>query len=913
VEHYRLIRTKLQPPVQATGGIPRERILRGLDREPPRKLTLVWAPAGFGKTTLLGQWFEVLKARGAQVCWLSLDFKDNDPARFLHYIVAALRETLPALGEDALGLTLSSAFPDISTAVDSLINDLAAVDADATLFIDDYHHTRSGEIDRFVELLLRLSPDNFRLVIASRINSLLAVSTLAMRDEVKIINVSDLRFDHREAADFVLRAKRVQLTEAQMAKLHERSDGWAAGLQLACLSLRKQAQPDEFIASFSGNMREIADYLAADVLERQPPATRDFLLRTSVLNRFNAEVCNHLTGHGDARIMLDSLEGESLFVTALDADRIWYRYHDLFHEFLVGQLRRHYPGEMVGLYRRAARWFAGAELLNEAVNYALLAGDLDEVAALVQTGALERLMMEGRMTDTLAWVRSLPESIKDRFPRLLIRECIALSHLSRPREAALVLDRIHAAVQPRETGAAPRSPKAEQPAMESEIAALPACIAAARDDVDAALTATAAALDTRDDLMLGILHNVRGYALIHTLDLAGARAHLSRGRHHHVKRGTHYGAVFSDCWLAMLDLLQYRLRTAAARLADTERLALAIEGGHVHAMAKVRVMQACLWLECGRADEAVPLLRAELPFIDEVGLVSIPLLGYLALARGHAAQGRYDAAEAALERCLAVTAHALPERVAVPITCLRIKIACTRAAPGAPGPLPESVGPMSSARKLHGDLIGFHCGLAAARLALALGDLDNASAALDGLVPAARSAHLVAFVIESLLLKAQVLGQLGDRSGVAGCIAQAMALTAPEEGMQLWQDEGVAFGTLLQGHAADAAALLDATGQHHLGRVIAALARSGRCDHRRGADPGAPPCAAEDLSARESEVLRLIAAGRANLEIAAALEISENTVKWHVKNIFGKLGVSNRTSAVVVAQQRSWLSQRTSR
>jgi len=391
-----IIHTKLAPPPLRGDAIVRHQLLQVLNVARLRKLTLVSAPAGYGKTTLLVQWFHRARDQGLECAWLALDHDDGEPVRFLSYFVAACRSQWPGFGTSATQRVETSPPLDIAELLPHLVNDLSTSTTPQILFIDDSHHAGQPMISHFLELLCNLSPASFHLVLAGRNRPNLPLAALRVRDQLQEITSSHLRFDRAESEDFLRSVHGIDLTADQMNSLHERSEGWVAGLQLASLSLREHARPDEFIAKFSGTLRDVAEYLATDVLDKQPEEVRSFLLRTCILQRLNADACAALAGTDNARELIELLEDQNLFLLPLDGERNWYRYHQLFQEFLQGQLRRRRPGEVVALYRRAAAWFSNAGFAAEAVDYALLSGDTQRAVELI-VPQVQQEIMAGRM------------------------------------------------------------------------------------------------------------------------------------------------------------------------------------------------------------------------------------------------------------------------------------------------------------------------------------------------------------------------------------------------------------------------------------------------------------------------------------------------------------------------------------
>src|SRR5215208_5804014 len=422
-----LVTTKVRVPRTRTELVPRARVREALVRYEGRRLTLVSAPAGFGKTTLLSEWLEDRSGDGGSVDWLSLEEADNDPARFLAYLVTALRSALgEGIGEGVLASLRLPEFPPVEAVVGALINELADVrHEEVTIVLDDYHVIHSGPVHEATSFLLEHLPENVHLVISSRADPPLPLAKLRARDQMTEIRAADLRFTTEEASTFLKGVMGLTLSAADMAALEKVTEGWVAALQLAALSMRDREDVSGFVETFSGSNRHILDFLAEEVLERQPEGVREFLLKTSVLERMSAPLCDALTGHDDGQEMLERLERENLFVIALDDERHWYRYHHLFANVLRSRLQREHPERIRELHRQAAAWYERNDWTSEAVRHALVAQEHDRAADLVEHVA-RKMWNRGQVMTLLGWLEALPEETRRRRPQLLLQYSAAL-------------------------------------------------------------------------------------------------------------------------------------------------------------------------------------------------------------------------------------------------------------------------------------------------------------------------------------------------------------------------------------------------------------------------------------------------------------------------------------------------------
>src|SRR5215218_1415766 len=426
-----LVTTKVRVPRTRTELVPRPRLREALVRYEGRRLTLVSAPAGFGKTTLLSEWLEDRSGDGLPIAWLSLEEADNDPARFLAYLVSALRSALgEGIGEGVLASLRLPEFPLVEAVVGVLINELADVRHEVTIVLDDYHVIHSRLVHEATSFLLEHLPENVYLVISSRADPPLPLVKLRARDQVTEIRAADLRFTTEEATAFLKGVMGLTLSAADVATLEEVTEGWIAALQLAALSMRDREDVSAFVEAFSGSNRHVLDFLAEEVLERQPEGVREFLLNTSVLERMSAPLCDALTSRDDGQQMLERLEHENLFVIALDDERQWYRYHHLFADVLRSRLQREQPERIRELHRRAAEWYELNGWTSEAIRHALAAQEHDRAADLVEYVA-RKMWNRGEVMTLLGWLEALPEETKLRRPQLLLQYSAALLWVGR--------------------------------------------------------------------------------------------------------------------------------------------------------------------------------------------------------------------------------------------------------------------------------------------------------------------------------------------------------------------------------------------------------------------------------------------------------------------------------------------------
>src|SRR6266487_6204551 len=419
-----LLSIKLHLPRPRRCLVSRSHLVECLQQAIEYPFTLISAPAGFGKTTLLAQWLAQSGLPVAPVAWLSLEPEDNDPVRFLTYLIAALQTVDCRLGTSALALLRTPQPSPLETVLALLTNDLMVDEAEKiALVLDDYHTITAEPIHRAVTYLLEHLPPQLHLVISTRVDPPLPLARLRARGELVELRAQNLRFSAEEVTHFLRHTMELVLEADQVVQLAERTEGWVAGLQLAALALRGRADVDQFLARFSGSHRYLVDYLAEDVLRREPESMQRFLLQTSLLERLCAPLCAALTGSSEAQALLERAERANLFLVPLDDHREWYRYHALFAEFLQERLRLAFPGEVETLHRRAAQWFEEQELIPEAVQQALAGADYERAARLVTQSARAFLIL-GQTATLRTWLQALPEDLVRARPRL----CMILGH-----------------------------------------------------------------------------------------------------------------------------------------------------------------------------------------------------------------------------------------------------------------------------------------------------------------------------------------------------------------------------------------------------------------------------------------------------------------------------------------------------
>jgi LuxR family maltose regulon positive regulatory protein len=422
-----ILTTKLYIPQARPNLVLRQRLIKRLNQGLKRALTLICAPAGFGKTTLLNEWHTALSSGQAPaVAWVSLDAGDNDPVRLFAYLIAALQTVESRLGERAQAMLQSPQTPPLESILTALINDVATISNTLMCVFDDYDVIRAQTIHDAMTFMLDHLPPQMHLVITSRADPPLPLARLRARGQLTEIRAADLRFTLDEAALLLNQVLGLSLSTQEVAALEDRTEGWVAGLQLAALSMQGQTDIPSFIKAFTGEDRFILDYLVSEVLQRQPEPIRTFLLHTSILDRLSGSLCNAVTGQSTGQETLEGLEQANLFIFSLDSQRRWYRYHHLFADSLRHRLEQVHPEIAPTLHCRASLWYEQQGFVDEAIHHALAADDAERAACLIEQNGIAAIA-RGQARTVLRWLSALPDELVRARTQLCITQAAALT------------------------------------------------------------------------------------------------------------------------------------------------------------------------------------------------------------------------------------------------------------------------------------------------------------------------------------------------------------------------------------------------------------------------------------------------------------------------------------------------------
>ena len=872
-----IIETKVTVPARRSRLVERDRLAERLEGITTSRLTLVSAPPGFGKTTVVADWARDATTKGTAVAWVSLDAGDNDPGRFWSYVMA--------------GLGTDDAFADVG----SLVNQLSAGNAETVLVIDDLHAIENEAIHEALAQLVDQLPRNAHVVVTTRADPPLPLARLRARGELLEIRAADLRFTPNEAAAFLNEVMGLDLSGADVAALEARTEGWVAALQLAALSMTGREDVGAFVARFAGDDRYVVDYLADEVLARQPAATRSFLMETAVLDRLTAGLCDAVTGRDDSRAVLEGLDRANLFLVALDDERRWYRYHHLFADVLRARLLDEQPTLVPEVHARASAWFEANGDPSAAIEHALAAADFERAADLIEIRAHD--LRQLRQEQTLRrWLDALPDSLFEHRPVL------AITHVAARMSSGTLEGVEQRLVDAERWLPAARDEDARAAAVEagmivrhsSALGHLPSAIGLHRaglaqvyGDFDATIRHASATIEfagSDQPLERGGAFGLLALAYWSRGELDAAHAAWSQAIVSLTEAGHDADVLGCSIGLADIELALGRLRDARATYERGIRLGESAPRGPLRGTADIHVGLSELHLEWNELDDARAHLDTAAALGEAAGLPQNAHRTRIATARLRESEGRLDEAVELLDEAeRRYNGDFFPDFRPIAAIRARTWLRQGRLADAQRWARERALAPDDDLTYLREYE---HLTLARVLIATAEG---RAAAFLDRLVAAADAGGRRRSQAEALALSALALRTAGDLDAAFDRIDGALAIGEPEGFVRLFVDEGQPMLALLRERSSTRGR------SAYIDRLIASF----------GNAPTRPTqqTLIEPLSDRELEVLRLLAGDLDGPDIARELYISLNTLRTHTKNIFAKLGVTSRRGAVTRAKE----------
>lgn len=890
--HESLLKTKLYMPQPSAIAVERQQLITRMNEGLAAgcRLTLLSAPAGYGKTTLLSTW---LATHQASIGWLSLDAEDNDPIRFWTYVVVALRTVQPDFARAELDLlqgSLERAFDQICR---NLINQATLLSGQVVLVLDDYHHVECSSVHEHVSFLLNHLPPQFHLVISTREDPPLPLAQMRANGQVLELRSKDLRFTLEETSEFLTRKMRLALSPEDVVTLEQRTEGWIAGLQMAALSMQHLPDSIGFVQAFAGHDRYIADYLIAEVIERQPMHIRDFLMRTAILKQLTAPLCDAVTGSDTGREDLAYLEKANLFLMSLDNRRQWYRYHHLFGELL--QIRCEESLGSVGmlqLHRQAADWYERQGLLGEAIDHALSARDFERASSLIEQAAMTTLFGNTQWATLLSWMQSLPTEVVQAQPRLSLTFAWALFTSGRWEKAEPFLRNVELSVT--------SGPGINQcRPMLAEVITLRALIAYESGDVSCCLklaTEALKALPPDNQFIRCVALLAQGMAHLWLGDSWQSRSACQAAFALGNTAGNTTVAIISLGYLTQLEVRQGHLQEAA-RCADQARmLGTHMDGTLLGPTGLALVQMGEVLRERNELRQAAEVLTQAVKLSKgQTGMPEYVFEGLITLARVQFAAGAHQEAE----RTVAEAEHllnqlllrsgdvrpilrmALEYRVRLWLETGNVALAARWLVANGLRPNEEpSIGQEGLSVLL-------------ARTLLMQGQDKNAAVLLDKLLAMDEVQGTIRLAVEGLALRAVAQAATGKEAEAEASLGKALLLAEPEGYVRLFIGAGRSMMHLLD------RLLRQGTSTPYVERLRAAVTHPRRSQ--------STPALVEPLAEPELRILRLMAAGLSHSEIASEICRSVNTVKWHTTHIYRKLGVSRRAHAIAHARELGYL------
>ena len=935
-----LLKTKISVPRLPGEFVHRPRLTERINQGVKGPLTLLTAPAGFGKTNLLIEW---TRQTALPVAWLTVDSDDNDTSRFIHYAIGALQTLVPGFGEEALALDLlqSPQGEGWKMGLTLLINELAVRPKEMVLVYDDFHVLENPVILERLDFFLKHSPPNFHLILASRSEPTeLDMAFLRAKGRVFELGMDDLRFTGEEVVKYFQEAAGLEILPETVQALEQRTDGWITSMQMAAISLKDQADPAALLANLEGKAHYLSDFLAEEVLDRQPGEVRQFLLRSSILETLSGPLCEAVVkpdaqpGYG--AVMLNRLEHANLFITALDEKREWFRYHHLFADFLRQVQAEVNPAEIPDLHKRAATWLEGNGYFNEAFRQAVASRDMAWAAAMIERN-VPAMINRGEMSALARWIGRLPEEFTHKRPLLSMGYAWALIVTQQLDLARYWLDDVERSVErlekqtkgatpPVETGSLNVVENVDSAGIRGGLALCQSYLAMLRGDMvqAARFSRQASRYLSKDNVYLHSFVSLEeSLSLFFSGETQKAIESLRTTTQIARQANNPVVMIIAACEVAIAQMVQGQLSKAWETLQKARYLAIGRDGKAHPLSSFIDIIAGEILLERNILEEANDCLERGIRVTQTMWYLG-SLGGMLYLARVRQARGDVasaqevveDIARMALRSDASQWDNALASALAVRLAVQRDDLA-TAEGWWKKGGFPDVSLPLAIENYPYH--IFEYLALSQARFLMVRGqetgrtrDIKQALELLGILLAEAERFQRGSSQIQILILQAMAQSALGNERATK-TLLRALALGEPEGFRRFYLDEGLRLADLLhQCRAAQQEADSHLPSVAFIDSLLEAIQGGGNVEQvdQESIQGRAARTSAhlEDglpisLSAREMEVLALIAEGKSNQEISAQLYLAMNTVKRHAYNIYTKLEVKKRTQAVSRARQ----------
>ncbi len=883
-----LLRTKFYIPPIRSIQIARPRLIDLINGGLDRQLILVSAPAGYGKSTLVSGW---LKESKIPFAWISLDNSDNDPNRFLQYILAALLPIAPGIEDDLLSMLQGIQPAQFENIINLLANELASISNPFVLVLDDFHVIQSEAVLRMLSYLLEHLPNQMHLAILTRTDPPLPLSRLRARNQLLDIRAEQLRFTTTEIASFLNKSMGLTLTANDLSAMEARTEGWIAGLQLAALSMQGCKDIHGFVSAFTGSHHYVMDYLAEEVLKLQPKKVATFLLQTSILDRLCGPLCKAVVDVDkvepiDGQGMLEVLEEMNLFVIPLDDERCWYRYHHLFADVLRKRLEHQYPHLLPELRRRASQWYEQNGFIAESIQQAIAAGDQDRAAGLIEENGCF-LLISGEVATLLNWTDAIEFQSGTR-PWLAIQKAWALALTGN-------LDQVEPTLHAPDKLLAPLEPTVEVRTLRGTITAARAHCANSRGNTQQAAEYAQQALQQLPNCS-SISQSIRSV----TTSILGDASWINGNLEEAIQANTEaikigreannfHMVTIANSNIAELLMEQGELHRAADTYVQSLQMAVRPDGQRSPLAGRIFAGMGRLSYEWNRLEDAEQNIRQCMELGRIWGDIDLQTTAWAMLARLEQARNNPEQAQEAMRRVEQLTS----EHTFSPLRSIQVKSDLARVWL-AQGNLERPSQLIQKSGLKIKDEIPYQREpeyVLLLRMLLARGDHEAAILLSNRLLKQTRASARMGLVIELLMLQAITFHDKKDTEGALAALEKALTLAQPEGYVRMFLDEGETMTRLLC-----------QVQSRQVGNGYAATLLS-----KIGSNPGMTPPSMqlliEPLTTREVEVLKLIEAGCSNQNIAEQLVISIPTVKRHISNIYAKLGVKSRTQAIAIGKE----------